>query len=273
MAHGMGTLMQVPEHKLLLQKGEIHLYASNPLSVTNTGLLTQYQEMLSEEEEKKRARYVFEKDCHRYLVTRAMIRSLLSQYGEYEPAEWRFTAGKWDKPEICVSQNPQKLRFNISHTDGMICCVITRELDIGVDVESTHRKGEWVRIAHRYFSASEEQELTSQPWQSQRSRFFDYWTLKESYIKACGMGLAIALRDFSFRFQPLGTVDIEFAAGRIDDPRLWNFCTLLTAADFKISIGIKGKSNRVSPQMVVREGVPLDGWQTVHFPSVYMFKD
>ena len=260
------------EKNLLLQKNDIHLYVSDPHRVRGTRVLTRYRDMLTEEEKKKRARYLFEKDRHRYLVTRAMIRSLLSRYGECEPREWRFSTNEWDKPEICTHQNPHGLRFNISHTDAMICCVFTPELDIGADVENTHRKGETVKIAHRFFSVLEEQELRSQPQERQRSRFYDYWTLKESYIKACGMGLAIALRDFSFTFPPAGTVDIEFAQRRIDDPSLWNFCTLQTNDEFKISIGIKGETTRVSPQLVIWEGVPLQGWRPVRLPIVYPFK-
>ena len=123
------------EKNLLLQKNDIHLYVSDPHRVRGTRVLTRYRDMLTEEEKKKRARYLFEKDRHRYLVTRAMIRSLLSRYGECEPREWRFSTNEWDKPEICTHQNPHGLRFNISHTDAMICCVFTPELDIGVDVE------------------------------------------------------------------------------------------------------------------------------------------
>lgn len=260
------------EHQRGLSIGDIDLWVCDPAGATDQGLLTQYRAMLTDEEECKRARYLFEKDRHRYLVTRAMIRTLLSLYGQREPATWRFTANRWNKPEIDGRQNPGNLRFNISHTDGLICCVFTRSSDIGVDVENIRRRTESVKIAHRYFSLLEVQALVNQPKSSQRERFFDYWTLKESYIKARGMGLAISLRDFSFIFNRRGTVDIRFAGSRKDDPDLWNFTTMTAPGDFRLSIGIKGDGVRVSPRLTIIQGLPLGAWEPFELPIVYPFK-
>lgn len=260
------------EHQRELLIGDIDLWLCDPAEVTDQGLLARYRALLTDEEEGKRARYLFEKDRHRYLVTRAMIRTLLSQYGKREPARWRFTANRWNKPEIDGRQNPGNLRFNISHTGGLICCVFTRSLDIGVDVENITRRAETVKIAHRYFSLLEVQALVDHPQTSQRERFFDYWTLKESYIKACGMGLAIALRDFSFIFNRSGTVDIRFAGSRKDDPGLWNFSTMTAATDFRLSIAIKGHDARVSPRLQIIKGLPSGEWEPVELPVVFPFR-
>ena len=69
---------------------------------------------------------------------------------------------------------------------------------MGVDVEDTERSGETVEIADQFFSPLEAAALRALPADRQRARFFDYWTLKEAYIKARGMGLAIPLEQFSF---------------------------------------------------------------------------
>jgi len=255
-----------------LINGDIDLWICDPTQVTEQALLDRYRAMLTDEEECKRTRYLFEKDRHRYLVTRAMIRTILSRYDQQDPAAWRFTANKWNKPELDQHQNPGDLRFNISHTEGLICCVITKCQDIGVDVENIKRKSETARIAHRYFSPLEVKELANQPATKQRARFFDYWTLKESYIKAWGMGLAIALRDFSFLFNQGGSIDIRFAAGREDDPALWNFTCLTAAEDYRISIAIKGTRDRVSPRLAIQQGLPLAEWTPIELATVYPFK-
>jgi 4'-phosphopantetheinyl transferase len=53
--------------------------------------------------------------------------------------------------------------------------------------------------------------------------FFDYWTLKEAYIKARGFGLALPLADFAFRLSPPSAPRIAFEPALDDDPATWQF--------------------------------------------------
>jgi 4'-phosphopantetheinyl transferase len=226
--------------KLNLEKNEIHVWITKPQSLTNeallysntelTDLLTKYRALLTDEESKKQQRYKFEKDRHDALITRAFIRDLLSYYAEIKPQDWRFEKGQKDKPEIV--NPPIPLRFNISHTKGLIICAVTLNEDIGCDVENISRKNDVLAIADRYFSVEETNTLFSLPVEQQRSRFFDYWTLKESYIKAWGLGLAIPLADFTFTlgnqapkkntaFTIKSDISLSFAEHREDNADKW----------------------------------------------------
>lgn len=89
------------------------------------------------------------------------------------------------------------LRFNLSHTEGLVVLAVA-ETDVGVDVEWLDRPGRTVELADRYFAPAETAALRALPVDQQRDRFFDLWTLKESYIKARGLGLAIPLASFTF---------------------------------------------------------------------------
>src|SRR6185295_18612851 len=120
-------------------------------------------------------------------------RTTLSHYAAVDPTAWQFARNRRGRPEISGPLGVAPLRFNLSNTAGLIACLVTLGVDVGVDVEDTHRRGETVRIANRFFSASEVAALEALPPERQRQRFFEYWTLKESYIKARGMGLAIPL--------------------------------------------------------------------------------
>ncbi|MFT5453456.1 MAG: 4'-phosphopantetheinyl transferase, partial [Enterobacterales bacterium] len=190
--------------KPCLKENEYHLWYTKPQNCQDLDLLVRYKRLLTEAELERQQRYIFEKDRHDALITRAFVRDVLSQYMDIEPGDWKFTKGENGKPEIdyqsIANHSPSltALRFNISHTKELIICAVTLNNDIGCDVEHIERKADVLAIADRYFSEVETKELFSLPEQKQHDRFFDYWTLKESYIKAWGQGLAIPLSDFSF---------------------------------------------------------------------------
>src|SRR6185436_18685723 len=93
-----------------------------------------------------------------------------------------------------------RLHFNLTNTRGLVACAVSvAHAEVGVDAEALDRSGETVAIADRYFSTEEVRALRALPESAQRQRFFAYWTLKESYIKARGLGLRLPLDQFSFR--------------------------------------------------------------------------
>ncbi len=245
--------------KLLpLSKNEIHLWMTSPKTaqqnheVYNQGLFERYKTLLSSDEVKKTKRYKFEEDRHSALTTRAFVRDLLSHYAHVAPQDWRFEKGDKDKPEIINA--PLALRFNLSHTKDLIICAVMLEDDIGCDVENTTRNNDVLKIADRYFSASETKALFSLPLAQQRSRFFDYWTLKEAYIKAWGLGLAIPLKDFSFSIsnkknstlcfcEHIENITISFAQHRKDTPEVWRHWLLYPNDKHRIALSVRANKN------------------------------
>lgn len=211
--------------KLSLKENEIHLWSIDPTQITSKVLIKKYKELLTADETIKQQRYRFDKDKHSALITRAFVRDLLSYYANIDACDWRFSKGEKDKPEII--NPPIPLRFNISHTDKLIICAVMLNDDIGCDVENTKRNTEPLLIAQRFFSPSEVTELFALPEHKQCSRFFDYWTLKESYIKAWGLGLSIPLADFSFDISLSensefnNNIKLSFAQHRKDFPEIW----------------------------------------------------
>jgi len=259
---------------LKINKNEIHLWQVNPDLITQAELLNKYKDLLSDDETKKQQRYKFAHDRHDALITRAFVRDLLSYYADIAPSDWRFDKGVKDKPEIV--NPPLPLRFNLSHTKGLIICAVTLADDIGCDVENTTRSNDVLAIANRYFSASETNALFSLPTEQQRHRFFDYWTLKESYIKAWGLGLAIPLKDFSFNiidtqveqnsaFTVKNTISLDFAQHRVDNADRWRNWLLYPNSNeqHRIAIALRAKENNqaITYQLRCFNSTPLLGYQ------------
>jgi 4'-phosphopantetheinyl transferase len=232
--------------KVELLETDIHLWITRPQHIQDSELLAQYRALLTAEEKLKQQRYRFEKDRHTALITRAFIRDLLSSYAAIAPADWSLKIGANGKPEIF--DPPIPLRFNLSHTKNLIICAVTLHNEIGCDVESVGRSSDILAIANHYFSASETKELFSLPEREQRSRFFDYWTLKESYIKARGVGLfAIPLEDFSFHIgrSPSTTMNdnicLSFASHIDDKPEQWRSWIFYPSKEHRMAVS----TNRV----------------------------
>ncbi len=182
-----------------------------------------YLPLLSPEEHERMARLVFERDRHRFLLTRALVRTMLSRYAKVAPADWQFIANVHGRPEILDRPaGVPDLRFSISHTDGLIACAVTIGREVGVDVEHVGRRLTQ-DIAARFFAPAEVAHLQSLPDEEQERVFFDYWTLKEAYIKARGFGLALPLGDFAFHFSADGPPSIAFEPSLPDDPATWQF--------------------------------------------------
>lgn len=182
-----------------------------------------YLALLAPEEHERMARLVFERDRRRFLLTRALVRTMLSRYAGVPPAEWAFIANVHGRPEILDRpRGVPDLRFNLSHTEGLIACAMTIGREVGVDVEHVQRRLTQ-DVAGRFFAPSEVNNLKALPDDEQARAFFDYWTLKEAYIKARGFGLALPLGDFAFTLAPPAPPQIAFEPALEDDPATWQF--------------------------------------------------
>ncbi|MCG8633302.1 MAG: 4'-phosphopantetheinyl transferase superfamily protein [Desulfobacterales bacterium] len=175
----------------------ILLFFTRADKITDPDLLARYRSVLSEEEIQKVNRYRFKKDRILSLTARALLRYLLSEYTGLAPGSFSFKTNEFGKPSLVPGRSGPDIRFNLSHSSGTVVCGLMSGHDIGVDVESRDRSVD-LAISRRFFSRQEADQVDACADHEKHSRFFDLWTLKESYIKACGKGLSIPLDSFSF---------------------------------------------------------------------------
>jgi 4'-phosphopantetheinyl transferase len=180
-----------------LGPGTVHLWYTLSDDIAPPSALDAYLGLLSPEERTRHARFLNERSRHEYLITRALCRTVLSRYADMAPVDWRFRANEWGRPEIDIPELGH-LRFNLSNTTGFIACAVALEGEIGVDVEALDRASDLLGIADRFMAPPEAKDIGALPTDAQGFRFFTYWTLKEAYIKARGMGLSIPLDKFWF---------------------------------------------------------------------------
>lgn len=147
--------------------------------------------------ERKRERiqrfYRFE-DIQRTLLGDILVRYSVCKRLAIRNKELVFGTGKYEKPFLLY---PNRIHFNISHSEDCVVCAIDDE-PLGIDIEI--EKPIDLKIAEQFFSKDEYIAIQSQPQEARQKYFYLLWTLKESYIKAEGKGLSIPLDSFTISF-------------------------------------------------------------------------
>lgn len=144
-------------------------------------------------QQKKIKKYVHQKDAIRSLIGQLLLQNVIQKERNVLKGDLIFKRNKYGKPYV---YNLQEYHFNISHSGDYVVCV-THNRPVGIDIEFI--KPVSLEIAKHYFSKEEYESIMRQPEDSRISYFYDFWTMKESFIKAIGKGLHIPLNSFVFK--------------------------------------------------------------------------
>jgi 4'-phosphopantetheinyl transferase len=190
------------------------------------------------------------------MVTRALTRTVLSRYAAVRPQDWEFSAGAHGRPAISAPRHAPPLEFNISHAADLVMLGVTTGRTLGLDTESIEARAAEIDGLDRYFAPEESMALLALPPGERRRRFFELWTLKESYIKARGKGLAIPLDSFRFELRGEQGLTLHMRPELGDSPGCWRVWQLDLRLDYLAAV-CAARGEDLSPRIVVREIVPL----------------
>ena len=207
--------------------------------------------MLNAEERARLAKFAVEQAGTQFLAARCLLRTVLSVYLPGQPREWDFTANAFGRPRLCDGQAATPLHFNLSHTRGMVVCALSRTEEVGVDVEWAGRDLNYMSLAKAAFAPSEIAALGASRGVDERELFFSFWTLKESYIKARGMGMSLPLQAFWFELNG-GAAEIFFSAELADSPSRWSFGRFSPTASHRMAVAASFSSIRSAMQVNLR---------------------
>jgi len=224
--------------ELALGLGACHVWFVFQDQGQDAALLERYRQFLTRQERSGEFRFHFAEDRHRYLLTRALVRTVLSLYAPISPWEWSFVANAYGRPEIAnAAVSAAGLSFNVSHTRGLIMMGVSRHRTIGVDTENTKRSSALIEMPKQFYSRDEITELRAEPDDDRRSeRLLEIWTLKEAYVKARGVGLSMPLDQISFSLPGSRGIEVAFSAGINDDRDNWAFWMLRPSPDHQSAV-------------------------------------
>jgi 4'-phosphopantetheinyl transferase len=148
---------------------------------------------------RERARYDRfrgDEDRRMFLLGRVMARALVGRQLGVAPTAWPWREGPRGRPEIAWPD--ASLHFNLAHSAGLVACVVASGREVGVDLEDLGRRRiDWA-VVERYCAPGEIADIAAHGdrW---HDRFLHYWTLKEAYLKARGVGISVPLEHLGFQ--------------------------------------------------------------------------
>ena len=192
--------------------------------------------VLSEQERERASR--FRKNLHRnrWIIARAGMRRLLSQYTDELPAQLEFTEKEFGKPIFRDEHSARSIHFNLSHSGDLAILAVSHDGPVGIDIEDRRTIPEMERVARHFFSNYENDQLSRMSCQQQLSAFYRCWTRKEAVIKTSGMGLSAQLDAFDVSLSPEAPADVLQGSHGGFEAAHWHLSSINVDERYEVSI-------------------------------------
>ena len=197
---------------------------------------------LSVDERERAARFHFERDRRRYVVTRGRLRQLLARELGVRPAEVLFDYGVHGKPSLGGRFVASPVSFNVSHSQDLALIGITAGIDVGVDIEALRALADEEQLARRHFSTAEFAEYQVVDTAARQRAFFCCWTRKEALVKALGQGLSYPLDAFDVSVDPASEPRLRRMNDLAGENSGWCVGGFDPAPGYAAAVAVRGRS-------------------------------
>jgi 4'-phosphopantetheinyl transferase len=232
-----------PANANLLQH-DVHIWCAwLDQAIANVEWLAQ---TLSTDERMRAERFRFEQDRQRFIIGRGLLRTVLGYYLGVEPGQLHFCYGRYGKPALAEMFGTSALRFSLAHAHGLALYTVSRERELGVDLEHFRRVAETEQIVDRYFSEREKAVFRGLAADKKQEAFFTYWTCKEAYLKASGEGLTRPLSQIDVSLVPGEPARLMSIDGDVKEASRWTLQELRPAPGFVAALAVEGQGWRLS---------------------------
>jgi 4'-phosphopantetheinyl transferase len=239
MTRGLSELCTWPSAppERFLQSGVVHVWCAVLDESEHGDAATA---VLSDEERARADRFHFNRDRSWFIARRYMARTILGEYLRMRPADVRFTHGPHGKPGVQLKPALKEIEFNLSHSNGLALCAVSRVRRVGIDLEVIRRMSSMDQIAERISSAAELTGFRSLPDTSKEQAFFELWTRKEAFVKAAGVGLSAPLDAATVLFGPHRLKNVQLPFAPPDASNDWSLVRLNLAPEYEAALCVEG---------------------------------
>jgi 4'-phosphopantetheinyl transferase len=228
---------------LTIQREEVHLWwAFVDREVLD---INYYYQILSIDEKNRVARNPFKKQSDIFIVAHGLLRAILSRYLKIDPQKICFIYEEFGKPGLDLPFKGAGLSFNLSHSKGIVLYAITRDREIGVDIEYIPNSLCLEKIAEICLSPREMKMFCLIPLSDREKIFLDYWTCKEAYIKATGLGHSVPLSQVEvilLQNKPEVQMASRFIAGV---EKIWSLQRVESPQGYSAALAVEGNDYEI----------------------------
>jgi 4'-phosphopantetheinyl transferase len=220
----------------VIPPGEVHLWwARVSEAEPHLDLL---RRTLNSEELERAARFRVEGAARRFVVTRAVLRSLLGRTTGVDPAAVDFAYGEHGKPRLAAG-GPL---FNATDTGDFVVVALASS-ELGVDAEEVRPLARREQLARRICTENEFEAIESVPEAERDTAILRLWTCKEAALKAVGTGLSGGVRNIEINLRPDRPPILHRLCGEVDS---WTLLPVSLSPEVVCSVVVRGDGLQVS---------------------------
>lgn len=175
-----------PPAKPMLAHKDLHLWR---VDLDLNGQTADLEQILSIDERARYHRLLSPEKRASFLAGRASLRVILAKYLHHLPQAIRFEYNEIGKPFLANSKCVSNIRFNLSHSGQWMVIGVSKEADLGVDIEEV-RPVQKIWALDKLFTFEERESFAELPENEKDAAFIAAWTEKEAAVKVNGAGLS-----------------------------------------------------------------------------------
>ncbi|XP_026562699.1 L-aminoadipate-semialdehyde dehydrogenase-phosphopantetheinyl transferase [Pseudonaja textilis] len=167
--------------------------------------------LVQPEEKKRIEQFVFGRDAKAAMAGRLMIRKLIAERLKIPWNKIQLQRTSQGKPVLvnALSSSQSNFSFNVSHQGNYTVLAAEPDCQVGIDIMKTTMPGsgsipDFFQLMKRQFTEEEWRVIKSRKneW-LQLDMFHRHWALKESFVKAIGVGIGFDLQRIEFNVSPV----------------------------------------------------------------------
>jgi len=181
-----------PTDKANVDESAIHIWGVSLEAEADT--IEQCWHCLSPEESMRAARITSEQQRRHFVAAHGALRMVLSRYCDCGPKDLSFQKMASGKPVLQgTDERTNMIRFNLSHSRGRALIAVSKEREVGVDLEKVLIDRDVTALAARFFAPQEQVAIGRAAPTAKHVTFSRIWVAKEAVLKARGSGLTFPL--------------------------------------------------------------------------------
>ncbi len=213
---------------------EVHVWRAD--LAQDRAIVARLTSTLSVDERQRAEGYRFTQDGERFVVARGILRDILARYVAIRARDLRFHYGEAGKPCLAQDRTSARPHFNVSRSNTLALYAVSRDCELGLDVEYVNPHIPTLEIASHFFSPAAPRRTEA---------FFNCWTWKEAYVKAIGQGVTISLDSFEVSLLPNQPSLTRAVRHHQSEVSCWSFYRLRPLPGFVAAIAVEGRDHQL----------------------------